>query len=254
MINFSGDGTDPDDGALPASAFTWNVDFLHDGHVHPGLVLQNSKSGSFTIPSTGHDFSGNTRYRITLTVTDSAGLTNTKSVVVWPQKVNLTLRTVPAGGVIYLDGIARTTPTVYDTLVGYQHTIEARDQTIGTSDYTFDTWSDGGAEAAHDHRPGDRSDLHGDDAGGASRPRRRPSCRRTRRSRTPGRRPRCPSRATTRAGNLIVAYAIWNNAGGVSLSDSRGNAYASAGARTTGGAAGARRSSTRRTSPAGRTP
>jgi PKD repeat protein len=98
VINFSGDATDPDDGALPASAYTWNVDFLHDGHVHPGLVLTNSKSGSFTIPTTGHDFSGNTRYRITLTVTDSAGLTDTKSVIVWPQKVNLTLRTVPAGG------------------------------------------------------------------------------------------------------------------------------------------------------------
>ena len=40
------------------------------------------KSGTFTIPTTGHDFSGNTRYRITLTVTDSNGLTDTKSVII----------------------------------------------------------------------------------------------------------------------------------------------------------------------------
>ena len=33
------------------------------------------------------------------------------------------------------------------------------------------------------------------------------------------------------AGNLIVAYVIWNNTGTVSLSDTRGNTYASAGAR-----------------------
>ena len=37
VISFSGDATDPEDGTLPASAFTWNIDFLHDGHVHPGI-------------------------------------------------------------------------------------------------------------------------------------------------------------------------------------------------------------------------
>jgi hypothetical protein len=37
------------------------------------------------------------------------------------------------------------------------------------------------------------------------------------------------------AGNLIVAYVIWNNQGNVSLSDTRGNTYAAAGARRTWG-------------------
>ena len=56
VISFSGTGTDPDDGTLPASAFTWNIDFLHDGHVHPGTPMTGVKSGTFTIPTTGHDF------------------------------------------------------------------------------------------------------------------------------------------------------------------------------------------------------
>ena len=133
VISFSGNGTDPEDGTLPASAFTWNIDFLHDGHVHPGTPITGVKSGTFTIPTTGHDFSGNTRYRITLTVTDSNGLKDTKSVTVWPQKVNLTFDTVPSGLTLYLDGIAQTTPFVYDTLVGFNHTIEARDQSSGTA-------------------------------------------------------------------------------------------------------------------------
>ena len=30
MISFSGDATDAEDGTLPASAFTWNIDFLHE--------------------------------------------------------------------------------------------------------------------------------------------------------------------------------------------------------------------------------
>ena len=36
------------------------------------------------------------------------------------------------------------------------------------------------------------------------------------------------------AGNLIVVYAIWSNTGSVTVSDSRGNTYATAAARTTG--------------------
>ena len=146
VISFSGTGTDPDDGVLPASAFTWNVDFLHDGHVHPGLVQSGVKSGTFTIPTTGHDFSGNTRYRITLTVTDSNGLTDTKTVIIWPHKVNLTFDSVPSGMTLYLDGIAKTTPFVYDTLTGFVHTIEARNQAFGGANYVFNAWSDGTAQ------------------------------------------------------------------------------------------------------------
>jgi glucose/arabinose dehydrogenase len=146
VISFSGDGTDPEDGTLPAGAFTWNIDFLHEGHVHPGLPITGTKSGTFTIPTSGHDFSGNTRYRITLTVTDSNGLTDSKSVTIFPRKVNLTFDTVPSGRTLYLDGIAKTTPFVHDTLVGFNHSIEARNQTSGANTYTFQSWSDGGAQ------------------------------------------------------------------------------------------------------------
>lgn len=147
VIVFSGSADDPADGVLPASAFAWSIDFLHDGHVHPGQNLTGATSGSFTIPTSGHDFSGNTRYRITLTVTDTNGLIDTKSVIVRPQKVNLTFTTAPAPGLtLYLDGIAKTAPFTYDTLVGFTHTIEARNQTVGNTDYTFSGWSDGGAK------------------------------------------------------------------------------------------------------------
>jgi glucose/arabinose dehydrogenase/chitodextrinase len=146
IITFNGDGADPDDGALPASAFSWTIDFLHDGHVHPGQVITGVKSGSFTIPTSGHDFSGLTRYRVMLTVTDSNGLTNTKTALVWPQKVNLTFNSVPTGNTLYLDGVALATPFVHDDLIGFNHTIEARNQTIGSTNYTFSSWSDGGAQ------------------------------------------------------------------------------------------------------------
>ena len=74
--------------------------------MHPGTAITGVKSGTFTIPTSGHDFEGNTRYRITLTVTDSNGLTDTTFGQVWPQKVNLTFDTAPTGLTVYLDGIA----------------------------------------------------------------------------------------------------------------------------------------------------
>ncbi len=99
------------------------------------------------IPTAGHDFEGNTRYRITLTVTDANGLRDTKSVIVWPQKVNLPFAASPSGLTVYVDGVARTTPFVLDTLVGFNHTIDARDQTSGGNNYSFTSWSDGGAQS-----------------------------------------------------------------------------------------------------------
>ena len=47
---------------------------------------------------------------------------------------------------MYLDGIAHTAPFVYDTLIGFNHTIEARNQTVGTNTYNFASWSDGGTQ------------------------------------------------------------------------------------------------------------
>ena len=146
VITFSGTATDAEDGTLPASAYTWNIDFLHEGHVHPGTPITGVTSGTFTIPTSGHDFSGFTRYRITLTVTDSSGLQSAQSATVFPDKVNLTFDTAPGGLTLYLDGIAHTAPFVYDTLKGFNHTIEARNQTVGTTTYTFASWTDGGTQ------------------------------------------------------------------------------------------------------------
>lgn len=146
VIHFSGGASDTEDGVLPASAYLWNIDFLHEGHVHPGLVQGGVTSGTFTIPTSGHDFSGDTRYRISLTVTDSDGLQASTSVNVYPQKVDLSFDTLPTGITLYLDGIAKATPFVHAALINFQHSIEARNSSTGTTFYTFQSWSDGGAQ------------------------------------------------------------------------------------------------------------
>ena len=138
-VPFLGTAADPEDGALPASAFTWNIDFLHESHVHPGLPQPGIQSGTFVAPTSGHDFHGFTRYRFALTVTDSDGLVGQTSVTIFPDKVNLSFATSPSGLALSLDGIPRTTPFVYDTLKGFVHSLAAPDP----PGYTFTGWSDG---------------------------------------------------------------------------------------------------------------
>jgi hypothetical protein len=77
VIQYSGTGTDADDGNLPASAFTWQVDFHHNTHTHPFIpAFSGNTSGQFTVPTTG-ETATDVWYRIYLTVRDSSGLTHT---------------------------------------------------------------------------------------------------------------------------------------------------------------------------------
>jgi len=146
VINYAGTGTDPQDGTLPASAFTWQVDFHHDTHVHPFMpATTGAMSGSFTIPTVG-ETSANVWYRIYLTVRDSGGLTHTTQRDIFPRKVVLTLASNPSGLQLKLDGQPTAAPLSFDAVVGMVRTIEATTpQASGPTTYTFTSWSDGGA-------------------------------------------------------------------------------------------------------------
>lgn len=148
VITFSGTGTDPEDGSLPASALTWKVDLYHydsPAHFHPALAsVSGISSGSFTIPVSG-ETSPNILYRIYLTVTDSKGATTTSTVDVNPVKSVITFVTQPAGLTIKFDGTVVTTPFTFTGVSGVTRSLEAVDQSKNGSNYAFYSWSDGGA-------------------------------------------------------------------------------------------------------------
>ena len=146
-INFAGTGTDPEQGNLPASAFTWRVDFHHDDHTHPHVQPTSGiTSGSFVVPTTG-ETSPNVFFRIHLTVTDSGGLQNSTFRDVIPRTATITLTTNPAGLQVTLDGQPQTAPVVFVGVVGMTRTIgTASPQTLNGRQYVFKMWSDGGAQ------------------------------------------------------------------------------------------------------------
>ncbi len=96
-FTFTGTASDQQDGAVPASAFTWRIDLFHDTHDHPFMPTKTGvTSGTFTIPTAGHTET-NVYYRITLTVVDSGGLTRTVVRDITPRVVNLTVQSSVSG-------------------------------------------------------------------------------------------------------------------------------------------------------------
>ena len=143
-------GTATDEEPLTDAAFSWSVVFHHDTHTHPAFGPITGQTGSFTTPTTGHDFSGDTWYELVLTVRDAQGLTSTVSRTIRPRKVDLTLASSPPGLTLSLDAITRPAPLVHDTLAGFTHRVTAPgSQQLNGVTYEFVEWSDGGT-AAHD--------------------------------------------------------------------------------------------------------
>jgi glucose/arabinose dehydrogenase len=149
-FTFSGTGTDPEDGTLPASAFTWQVDFHHDDHTHPFLAPTSGiTSGSFTIANRG-ETSANVFYRVILTVRDSAGLEHTSSVDIRPLTSVVRLESNIANAQLTLDGAPVTAPFSFTGVEGVIRTLGVvTPQTSGGTTYEFANWSDGG-QATHE--------------------------------------------------------------------------------------------------------
>ena len=149
-FTFSGTGSDPEDGALPASAFTWSVDLHHDEHSHPHMApVSGITSGTFTIADRG-ETSANVFYRVTLTVRDSSGLTHTSSVDVRPLTTEIRIESNLPGAQLTLDGAPITAPLTITGVEGVIRTLGVvTPQTSGGTTYDFVSWSDGGA-ATHE--------------------------------------------------------------------------------------------------------
>ena len=146
-INFAGMGIDPEDGTLPTSSFTWQIDFHHGTHVHPGAMPPTSgiSNGSFTIPTVG-ETAADVWYRVYLSVQDSAGVIVSTYRDVHPYTSIITLITNPPGLQITLDGQPQATSYSTVGVEGLVRTIGvSRTQSVNGIVYEFLSWSDGGA-------------------------------------------------------------------------------------------------------------
>ena len=143
-IDFSGAGSDNEDGVLPAAAFRWQINFHHDTHKHDEPPLEGVTSGTFSIPNEG-ETSDNVWYRIILTVTDSKGGTGKDSVDILPRKSTITLTTNPPGLEVTVDGQPFSTPVAVTSVEGILRTFGTQSPQIkDDGEYEFESWSNGG--------------------------------------------------------------------------------------------------------------
>ncbi|NAS23276.1 PKD domain-containing protein [Herbidospora sp. NEAU-GS84] len=145
VITYAATGTDPEDGTLPASAFSWSVVFHHADHVHPFLGPVNGvRGGTFTIPRVA-DNVATTWYRVQLTVTDAGGLQHTSFVDVKPNLVELTFTSDPLGPTYTVDGVPFTGTKVEQAVVGVERVLSApATQFHNGKQYAWQGWSDEG--------------------------------------------------------------------------------------------------------------
>ncbi|RZS75371.1 DUF7594 domain-containing protein [Pseudobacter ginsenosidimutans] len=145
QINFSGTGSDPEDGAIPVAKYKWWIAFHHATHTHPGPQVPNGvAAASFVADLAGHNET-NIWYRIYLSVEDSQGVIDTAYVEVFPITSNLTLATNPAGLQVTLDAVPFTAPYTTEAVSGMARSISAvSPQTLNGVTYVYDHWSQGG--------------------------------------------------------------------------------------------------------------
>ena len=143
-INFSGQGSDPEDGVLAAQSMSWQINFHHNTHHHDEPPRNGLSTGSFTIPQRG-ETSDNVWYRIILTVTDALGFKGKDSVDIYPLKSTLQFNTNPAGLRISLEGQPLNTPGSVVSVEGTIRTLGViSPQTLNNEMYEFVSWSHGG--------------------------------------------------------------------------------------------------------------
>ena len=139
-----GKATDKQDGTLPVSSLSWTVVKHHATHTHPLLGPVSGNDIPITAPQPEDLLAmSNTYLKISLTATDTQGLSKTISRVFNPQKVKLTFATSPTGLQLSLGGLTRRAPTVLTSWPTFSFTVNAPDQ----GGRTFVSWSDGGARS-----------------------------------------------------------------------------------------------------------
>jgi glucose/arabinose dehydrogenase len=151
VINFGGSASDAEDGTVPASRFTWTLILHHcwqydptNCHTHTIQSWTGVTSGSFAAPD--HEYPA--WLELQLTVTDSGGLTDTKSVRLDPLTANVSFASSPSGLQLVVGSSASTTPFTRTLILNSTTGISATTpQTLNGQQYTFASWSDGGAQS-----------------------------------------------------------------------------------------------------------
>ena len=150
-ITVTGAATDPEDGALPATALDWEVLLHHcPTECHTHFIQSASGVDSIQFDAPDHEWYSYLEIRLTATDTgipSSGGigvLSTTTSLLLDPRSVELTVGTMPNGFDVVFGGTSGSAPIVRTVIAGSTNIITAvTPQSLLGDTYNFAQWSDG---------------------------------------------------------------------------------------------------------------
>jgi glucose/arabinose dehydrogenase len=136
--------SDAQDGTLPATAISWDIKKVHDDHTHP---FQSGQGYSIDLVPDGPEPDPGaaelSHLRLSVTATDSRGLTSTATLELQPHRVPLTFRTQPAGLKVHVEASDLTDGASITAWEGWDVHVNAPAQVLNGHTYVLDSWSDG---------------------------------------------------------------------------------------------------------------
>jgi PKD repeat protein len=146
-VRFKGTATDASGKKLPASAFSWHVDYhAADGTLSPvTLTLPGKPAGSFKVAREGVTTAATGFHRIHLTVTDPlTGLVTTTFQDVHPRTAQINVSAGLPGLKLNVNGSPVVAPLTMTALVGTKYNFAAdATQIVDGVTYTFQKWNAG---------------------------------------------------------------------------------------------------------------
>jgi PKD repeat protein len=145
-IAFAGAATDEQDGDLGPARLDWKLAIQHcpsTCHEHVVQTWSGVGGGSFAAPD--HEYPS--YLELTLTATDSGGLTDTATLRLDPRTVVLTFQTTPGGLQLVVNDASAKASFTRTVIIGSSNSVSApTPQAKGKKTYGFLSWSDGGTQ------------------------------------------------------------------------------------------------------------
>jgi glucose/arabinose dehydrogenase len=146
LIGFSGSASDAQDGTLASSRLSWSLTLQHcpsNCHTHSLQSWPGVASGSFTAPD--HEYPS--YLLLTLTATDSGGLTGSTTLRLDPRTVALTFTADPNNAQLTVGSFTGKATFTRTVIIGSTNSISAlTPQRLKGKTFVFGSWSDGGAQ------------------------------------------------------------------------------------------------------------
>lgn len=145
-ILLQGSATDAEDGVLASSMLTWTVTLHHNEHTHPYFAPTTGLTATLVAAPPEDLLATQTSFlELSLSATDSQGVTTVVTRELRPALVNVTFATEPAALQVDVNGVRLTGPQTVVSWQGYQLNTQPVSQHDAQGNWLYPTgWKDGG--------------------------------------------------------------------------------------------------------------